>query len=368
MSGLMLTNYWLLIVWMIPAACIYYYSRKRPVSVFGRTEYRIPFITAFLIAMPYLIWAGFRGNQFGDTYLYRKGFHNAPSTIAELPAYLETQVKDKGYDVISVLFKVIIGDNEILFLLLIAFVQILCMVYVYRKYSRDYLLSLFLFVASTDYLAWMHNGIRQFLVVSIVFASLPLIVRKNYLPVVVLILLLSTIHQTALVFLPFLLIINGKPWNMRTVLFIIAIIIAVIYLDRFVDILVDVMKTTQYKAEVGDFLKDDGVNIFRALFYSVPAMTAFVVRKQIEECGDSLIYTCVNMSVISMGFYIIGIFTSGIMAGRIPIYFSLSNYILYPWMLDELFTPSTARILKRVLIIVYLIFFYYQMHEAWGLI
>ena len=118
MSGLTLTNYWFLIIWFIPAALITAYFANRPVSVFGILEYRIPYIIAFLVALPYWIWAGFRGNEFGDTSAYRAGFHHAPSTIAELPAYLETQVKDKGYDVITVLFKVLFGDNDILFFLL----------------------------------------------------------------------------------------------------------------------------------------------------------------------------------------------------------------------------------------------------------
>ena len=51
---------------------------------------------------------------------------------------------------------------------MLASIQAIILVTIYRKYSTNYLLSIFLFIASTDYLSWMFNGVRQFAAVTTV--------------------------------------------------------------------------------------------------------------------------------------------------------------------------------------------------------
>lgn len=80
------------------------------------------------------------------------------------------------------------------FFLLIAVFQMLCIVSTFRKYSENFWISFFLFVASTDYLSWMHNGIRQFIAVSMIFAAFPLQVKGKYWRFALVVLLASTIH------------------------------------------------------------------------------------------------------------------------------------------------------------------------------
>ena len=71
------------------------------------------------------------------------------------------------------------------------------------------------------------------------------------------------------------------------------------------------------------------------------------------------------MSIISTGLYIISMFTSGIFIGRLPIYFSLYNYILLPWEIENLFTQRSKKIIYIGLIACYIVFYYYQMHIIW---
>ena len=65
------------------------------------------------------------------------------------------------------------------------------------------------------------------------------------------------------------------------------------------------------------------------------------------------------------GVYVFSFFTSGILVGRLPIFFSLSNYILIPWLIKELFTRESALLLKGGFIAVYTAFFYYQVGVTW---
>ena len=73
------------------------------------------------------------------------------------------------------------------------------------------------------------------------------------------------------------------------------------------------------------------------------------------------------MSLISSGVYIISkIARSGVMLGRLPIYFSLYNLILLPWLIKFVFENNEKRLMNFMMIIGYCSFFYYQMVVTWN--
>ncbi len=364
-----LTNYWWLLIWLFAAgAVLTAVFPKQPVLIMGKREYRWSVPAALILVLPYIIWAGFRNDAWGDTGVYRKSFLSLPTSLAQMNEVVSGETKDRGFTVFEMLFKVFISQSDKVFFLVIASIQIICLVYIYRKYSNHYWLSVFLFVASTDYIAWMHNGMRQFLAATILLACFPLILKKKYVLLIFIILIVSTIHMTALLMLPFIFIVQGSAWNKKTILFILAVIAAVVFLDSFTGFLTAAMENSQYSAETSDFLSDDGVNIIRVCFYAVPTVASLIFRKKIQIENNPIINICVNMSIASTGFYVIGYFTSGIYAGRIPIYFSLYNYVLYPWILENCFTKTVQRVLAGGLAAVYCMFFYYQMGIAWQLL
>jgi hypothetical protein len=171
-----------------------------------------------------------------------------------------------------------------------------------------------------------------------------------------------------LVFLPFVFIVNGRAWNIRTILFIGAVIASTFFLDRITGIITDTMEDTVYSSEIEIFINDDGTNILRVLFYSVPAIMSSVYRSYLDQANDPLINVCANLSIVTAGFYVFSIFTSGILMGSIPIYFGLSNYILIPWLLREIFRPDKARMVKGIFVVIYSLFFYIQCGPTWGLL
>ena len=59
-------------------------------------------------------------------------------------------------------------------------------------------------------------------------------------------------------------------------------------------------------------------------------------------------------------------FTSAIMIGRLPIYFSLYNYILLPWEITHIFTRRSARVITWAMVGFYLLYNYYQVAVAYG--
>ncbi|WP_216696887.1 EpsG family protein [Anaerostipes faecalis] len=365
-----MSSYILIILWIgIAPLLLSNANTQEAIQVQGKIEYRYKLLWAFLIFLPIIIMAGTRGD-FADTAVYRQNFINMPQSFSGLPHYIASLTKDKGFYILSAILRVIIGNHDVAYFMILAFIQGICLLFAYRKYSCNYVISVFLFLSSSDYISWMYNGIRQFTAVAITFACIGLILEDKKIKFIIFVLIASTMHQSALLLIPFIFIVKGDAWNKRTVLFIIAILLAIAFIGKFTSILDSGLADTQYKNVVSDWqeAQDDGTNVLRVLVYAVPTVLSYIGRKIIWEENDSLINLCVNMSIISTGFYVISMFTSGIFIGRIPIYFSLYNYILLPWEIEHLFTEKSQKIVYLGLIGFYLLFYYYQMHLTWGLI
>lgn len=365
---MVLRNYWMLIIWPLTVGLfLNVVIPKTLVTVEGKSEYRWGKFSAFLLVLPYITWAGYR-SWFGDTETYRNSFYLAADSLSSLPAYAAEQTKDTGYYVLSSLFKILISNSSVVFFLAIAAFQIFCIMKTYRKYSSDYWMSIFLFIVSTDYLSYMFNGMRQFIAVCGIFACLGWIVRKEYFKSIVVILLLSTIHQTALVMIPIIFIIQGRAFNKKTMFLIFLTLIVLVGVNEFTSFLENALKETQYSDIMTNEIMQNktGTNILRVIVYSVPLLLSIVGKRYIDEANDPLINLCVNCSVITTALYVISAVTSGIYFGRLPIYTSLTGYILLPWLINHIFEKKSAVLVKIMMYGFYFLFFYYQMHFAWG--
>lgn len=342
----------------------------REVNVYGNRQLRYNWGPVLILVIPMIYMAGTRSKtmpDFGDTSAYLSGFRNAATSLGEVFSSFTEESKDKGFSVFTTLVKGVIGNREIIYFTIIAAVCILCVMAVYRKYSCNFIISAFLFLASGDYIQWNYNGIRQFIPVAILFACIGLILKKKYVPFIVLTLILSTIHASALLMIPMVFIVQGRAWNKKTMLLVIAVIIAIASLEQFTDLITGIMENTQYSGEVDQYLNTEGTSIQRVLVYSIPAILSLIFKRRIDEEDSPLINLCANMALITAFTYILSSFTSGIFLGRIPIYFSLYSYILLPWIIEHSFTRNSVRLIYIALIGFYMVFYYYQMHITWGL-
>lgn len=328
----------------------------------GEKVRRVTPLFAVVAVAPLVIWAGFRG-YVGDTAAYMRAFGEMPSSLSGISNYINGIEKDQGFYFASAVIKCIIGNRHNLYFIILASVQCFLLFRIYRKYSLAYVTAFFLFIASTDYISWVFNGTRQFTAVTITVACFPWILKKKYIHAIIGILIASLFHQSALLVLPFIFIVQGKAWNKKSLLFIFAVIFAVMFADRFTNILDTMLAETQYENVVSDWesWQDDGTNFLRVLVYCVPTILSLFGLKYIRQDDTPLINLCTNMSIASAGLYVISMFTSGIFIGRLPIYFSLYNYILLPWEINRIFTKQSARIIYIIMVIAYLGFYLYSL-------
>lgn len=366
-----LTNYWWLLIWILGAgALVLLLKPGRPEVVLGKTEERWGWVPAILLMIPFFLWAGFR-TSVGDTGLYRSLYMGMPSKVNEWGEYLQSVNKDWGFSILGLAIKRVFGDNYTIYFLIIAAFQSFALIRVFRKYSSDYWLSIFIFVISTDYISWMMNGMRQFTAVALIFAFTDWMVERKNIRMILVILVAATIHASALLMLPILFVIQRKAWNFWTIIAIAATGVALFFIDRVTDIARQILSDTQYASVVDNWEEwdDDGVNPIRVLVYSVPVLLAIFGNRYIKEYNDPVINLCVNAGVMTTILFLIAMVTSGIYIGRLPIYVSLYvTCILLPWEIDHMFNAKSAKIVKVLAVLLYIGFFYYQMHVAWGML
>ena len=176
--------------------------------------------------------------------------------------------------------------------------------------------------------------------------------------------LASTIHQSALMMIPIVLVCLGKAFNKRTIIFMVLALLAVVFVGQFTELMDFSLSSTQYLNVVSDYkgINDDGTSIIRVLIYSVPAIIAVYGRKKIQESDDAVVNFCTNMSIVSAGIYLVSMVTSGIFLGRLPIYCSLYSYVLLPWEIKHLFNEKNRQTMWTFSILLYVCLYIVQIY------
>ena len=220
----MFSQYVLIVVWLgFVGALSGALKVTRKEIIDGVEVERIKWFYAIIIFLPIVFMAGYRCNDFyvlwqTDTGLYRAKYFSMPNSFSGISGYLDTLKKDKGFYYLSAVLHVLLGNQryETYFLILAAF-QGFSLIRLYKKYSSDYIFSIFLFVASSDYISWMFNGVRQFMATTIMLLATPLFLKegknhllRKYIPIVGIILIASTMHRSALLMIPIVIIAQGK--------------------------------------------------------------------------------------------------------------------------------------------------------------
>ena len=358
--------YWFILAWVIVFGIMSQMRAKYICVGEGIYESRTNLFMAIMAFSIIIFFAGMR-SYVADTSAYINTFNQYPLFSVAHDVIFDSSAREPGFIVFSILIKTYISQDYQVWLFIIATISGVCIMYPLYKYSCNYGISLFLFMASCQF-TWMFNGMRQFLVASILFACTPFILEKKPIPYIIIVLILSTFHKSALIMIPAYFIVDSEPWSKRSMLFIACIILAMMFTSQFTGLLDTVVENSDYATSIGEFKdSDDGTSPIRILVESIPIIIAFIYRDRIKEKLTPIIKISINMSLISSGVYIISkIAKSGVLLGRLPIYFSLYNLLLLPWLINNTFEKNERRLMNFFMIICYLGFFYYQMKIAWN--
>lgn len=327
----------------------------------------ISFFLAIASVFLIVFFAGFR-TRFADTPAYIDWFNNASINFTDL-IELSKDSKCIGFEFLMLIFKKFISSDANAFLMFLAIFQGTVIANFYYKYSSDYAFSMFLFTASTGFV-WMFNGVRQFTAICIILLFFDYVLQRKTLKFLLIVLVACTIHISAVVWIPVYFLVRFKPFSKPFWALVVIGLLSVLFIDNFTGLLDSALQGTAYDGigqtmtgytdAATDFV-DDGVNFIRVIIAAIPFLLALIEKRYIDEFSNPLIDICINLSVISAGIYFIGVFTSGIIIGRLPMYFMLASYIALPWIINRAYTGNVKPVLKGLCIAGYTAYFFYVM-------
>lgn len=327
---------------------------------------RIPIVFAVLTFAYIIFWISIR-HYVADTTLNVVTFNNTTtnfrSGFKEL-CWDPFSTKGKGvlFYFYTLFFKCFISNDYILWLTSIAVFSGFFVFKTLRKYSfgADFFFGCFLFITLLCFF-YMMNGMRQFICVSCAFGSVDLIKNKKFFRFLILVVILVFVHSTAVILIPIYFISNMKPWGKTVFLFMVAIIIICVFVDPFFGGLDQVLQGTSYENDISTYFSlDDGVNPLRVMLYAVPPVCSFLLRYKMEPyyVKYPILPICVNMSIFTAAIYLVGMFTSGIFIGRLPIYSELYDLILIPFLFRIGLKKEDRRFVVLLVTAILLFYFY----------
>lgn len=310
-----------------------------------------------------VFFAGMR-SKVGDTVTYIQSYRNLPSSIMEFDRRYYN--KDWVFYFLSCCFKSITRGSYQPWLFLMALISGVAFARGVYKYSEYKWLTCYLFIAGAMF-TYFFNGVRQFIVMGILFCNTDCILQRKYTKFIILVAIMSLIHGSAWTFLPIIFLERSKPWE-KEMFGIIAISIVVAYsFNSFAEALDNVLAGTQY-AGMGKVMADGtGSTYVRVIIAAIPVILSFTTKEMIERDDDKFVNFCVNCSVMHMCIMLISTFSYGIYMGRVAVYYEMYNLILLPTLLHRCFEKRTSAMLIAICIIMYFVYFYYQMVVVWGM-
>lgn len=341
------SDLWLLL-WIGLVAFVAYTAKlKRPETVLGQQTERYSLFFAAVVFLPVFVFTSL-GEIRADTGVYINNFKILNMSLSEVFATWQTNDKGSGFVLIEVIIKNIFGNNQNAFRIVFGLIQSIPLVLIYRKYSEDYVFSIFLFITSGCYYGWMMNGLRQFVASCIIFAALPLLIKRKYIPLIPVLFFAISVHKAAMVMIPVILLVQFKPWSKITIIMLLVLAVVLYFYVGHSDWMSE--ETLQ---------SSKGSNPLRIVIAAIPMVMAFIGRKKIAANNNQLINICVNMSAITVIMYIIASMTSGIMTGRLPGFTAIYNFILIPYLSKNAFDEKTSKNIKLFFILFYVAFFAY---------
>lgn len=313
-----------------------------------KKKYR--YLAIFWLALTALVLICVSGlrNGIGDTGAYMDGY----SRMAASKPKFKFEGEFLFYLLQLLLIK--ISSDPQFFIFIVALITNLLNVISFNKYKSYLELQVYLYITSGYYIVSM-NGIRQCLAAAIFLMCTKFIIKGKFKQYLICVIVISFIHQSALILIPLYFIIRQEAWSKRVIQMMVLSLIGVLFYEQLSVILFKAIEDTKYS--VYSEYVFGGSSLMRTIVNSVPVILAFLKRKEIKESWpESNVF--INFSVINLVF--VSFSMANMIFNRFTLYFQLYNFILMPFIIKNCFKGKERRIIYFGLIVCYLIFFYYE--------
>lgn len=317
---------------------------------------------AFLYMLPLIFVSAFR-HSFIDTNDYRYMYEVIGTNWNNV---FNGKVPDveKGYLFFTYILNLISKDSQLLIIvttiiITICFVKFICL----EAYDISFSLLLYL----CQYWVDTMNGVRQILVAAIVC----MVWKKwsqcsgmiNNVLFIVTLIALSSFHKSILICIPVFLVARGELLNKGIVLCVLSALAMVAVPSLYHLVFSFLLRSSEYSDYISESASMGGMRFIVScvpfvlvwLYYSkIYRREAIKNQKMIWMMNISVFNFCCDLLALKMVYF-----------ARIGLYFEVFNFILIPYLIDKCFTKQSAKFMKIIATLMYIVFFCYQI-QAYG--
>lgn len=228
------------------------------------------------------------------------------------------------------------------------------------KYSEHFGLSIY-FYLTFGFLYFSYNGIRQAVALSIVFAALSFLYRREYFKYLIIVLFAALFHASILIFIPLAFIIHLKLDFRKIIILVVIISTVYITLDKIV--LLVIRFIPKYSIYLNTEFLQPNRNYKSILLYLLIFLTLYILRYRllsIQPFNNILI----NFSFIAL--------IMSFMQTKIDIFsrfvpsFAIYSVLSFPLVIDCFDDGRQKRFVLLTILILGFVFHYYQLYVGNG--
>lgn len=247
----------------------------------------------------------------------------------------------------------IFTDNTSVSFFIFALLIIFLITKTIYNYSTILELSMFLYIATMDYYS-SFNGIRQWVAAAILFYASKYIYQGKFFNYLLLVLIATCFHNSAIIMLPIYFLVRSKPWSRTIWVTVIFSILITLLFPNFTNFVLNTLEGNEsYQKYLNLDPNDDGVHPLRVLVAAVPVLLSVIGYKLMNTSKKIEIDVWINFSLLNLVTLLIA--TQNTFIARICFYFSLYNVLLIPLILN-IFNKESKRILYFLIIVLYFIY------------
>lgn len=259
---------------------------------------------------------------------------------------------EKGFALL-VLITSLVSDDYAVLLCVIAFICVGCYLLTIIRFVPRYETALFLFVTLGSY-TFFFNGARQGIAAAICFLALRFLLERKALPYVLLIVLATFFHKTAIVALPLYYLATTKI-NWKTVVYIIA---GAVILTLTIKLFAQLAATFLDEKYASYGQEGEGGGLVKTLFLLGQGIVFLLFHRQV---GTENVYFARLLNIYLIGLIpaiasvISGVDPSGLL--RLTTYFADSAILLWPMIFDSFETRKNRFFVSTNFLIITLLYF-----------
>ena len=294
----------------------------------------------FLIALILIVPAILRQETGNDYLRYVEFFH-----LASIDAYVPTEA---GFNWLAKAVYNLCGyENYLLLFAIYAVMTILAMLAVIRQQAENFCFSFFLFMMFGYYFQ-SFNTMRYYFALSLSLLAMTCLLRRRYAGFVILVLLASLFHKTALITL-LLYPVAARRWKKRELAAGVALGLAVLLLhEKAMELLLSLYPSWEGTVDLAAGTSISWVNIAKCL---AVLLLAYYVKA--DEAPDTFrgrqLVMYRNSAYIGLLLYVFGWFIPEV--SRICYYLTFTQIFYLPMLLSGLPETEQGRRQKKLLTI-----------------